>query len=380
MRPSLTLTGARVLGPDGWTDMPVHLAGGRIADAPAGRSVDLDGFRVLPGIVDLHGDGFERHVAPRRGILDDVRPGLLNTDAELAANGITTAVLAQFWSWEGGLRGPDFAERVIAGIAELQPRVATDLRVQLRIETHLLDEHARAEALVARHGIGYVVWNDHLDHARLAAGRAPRQYTGQALKSGRSPESHLAFMRGLHARDAEVPGAVAALSERLVSAGVRLGSHDDRDTDTRAAWRARGAAIAEFPETRVAAEAARAAGDAVVMGAPNVVRGNSHKGNVSARDLVAAGLCDALASDYHYPALLWAVRRLVADGVLDWQAAWRLVSEGPARVLGLADRGRIAPGLRADLVVLDSDDRIGATIAGGVVSHMQGAVAARFLA
>ncbi|MHA6345571.1 alpha-D-ribose 1-methylphosphonate 5-triphosphate diphosphatase [Roseivivax sp. CAU 1761] len=377
---ALTLHGGDVLHPDGWRREALSLADGRIAAAPEGRAVDLTGFRILPGIVDIHGDGFERHVAPRRGALREVTGGLLAAEAELAAHGVTTAVLAQFWSWEGGLRGPDFAEAVFAGLAAIRSRVDTDLRAQLRLETHMVDDFPRVAAAMQRHGIGYLVFNDHLQHDRLAEGRRPKQMTGQALKSGRSPEAHLALMQALHARGPEVPAALDALAAELRAAGVILGSHDDRSAGDRAAAHRRGARIAEFPETREAAAAARAAGDGIVMGAPNVVRGNSHKGNVAALDLVAEGLCDALASDYHYPSLIAAVGTIVERGLAGWPAAWRLVSDGPARLLGLADRGRIAPGLRADLVVLDPDDRVAATIAGGAVTFLRGTAARRFLA
>ncbi|MCE0505216.1 alpha-D-ribose 1-methylphosphonate 5-triphosphate diphosphatase [Roseivivax sp. GX 12232] len=378
MRP-LRFRNARVLGPEGWHGADLEIAAGRFAAPEADRVVDAAGYRLLPGIVDLHGDGFERHVAPRRGALHDTEGGLFATAAELAANGITTAYLAQFWSWEGGLRGPDFAEEVFAAWAAMRDRVEIDLRMQLRLETHMIDDFARAEATVAAHGIDYLVFNDHLQHKRLAEERRPKQMTGQALKSGRSPEAHFAYMLELHRNGPKVGPALDALAARLKAAGVRLGSHDDASAETRQGWRARGVAIAEFPETRAAAEAARAAGEAVIMGAPNVVRGSSHKRNVAAAELIAEGLCDALASDYHYPAPLSAVRRLVATGVCDWETAWSLVSEGPARVLGLSDRGRIAPGCRADLVVLDAEDRVAATFAGGQVAYMTGEFAARML-
>ena len=114
------------------------------------------------------------------------------------------------------------------------------------------------------------------------------------------------------------------------------------------------------------------------MGAPNVVRGGSHSGNVSASDLVAHGLCDALASDYHYPAPRQAA--LMLADALGLPAAWDLVAAGPARLLGLADRGALLPGLRADLVVMDDTGHVGATIAGGRITHMSGSVAARFIA
>jgi len=376
--PDLRLTGARVLRPEGWDDCAVTLRRGLIEEGPA-REIDLSGYLVLPGLVDLHGDGFERHLAPRRGALREAEPGMVAAAAELAVNGITTGILAQFFSWEGGLRSPDFAQRVIDALARVAPGVATDLRLQLRLETHMIDDYARAEAMIAAAGIGYVVFNDHVPHVRLAQGRVPRRLTGTALKSGRSPEALLALMQALHARSGEVPEAVSALAARLGSRGILLGSHDDADAVARDDWRGRGVRVSEFPETREAAMAAHRAGDAVVLGAPNVVRGASHAGNVSALDLVAEGLCDALASDYHYPAMQAAVWRLHDLGVLDVAQGWALISSGPARVLGLADRGRLEQGCRADLVVLEAQTRrVAAVFAGGAVSYVTGDVAARF--
>jgi alpha-D-ribose 1-methylphosphonate 5-triphosphate diphosphatase len=376
----LTLQGARVLRPGGWDAGSLAVAGGQIVSDPVGRSVDLSGYDLLPGIVDVHGDGFERHMAPRRGALRERDAGMVACAAELAACGITTAVLAQFWSWEGGMRGPEFASEVFASVAAVRGSVPVDLRLQMRLETHYLDSFDAAEAALAQWGISYVVFNDHLPHGRLAEGRRPPRLTGQALKSGRNPEAHLALMTGLHEARAAVPGALDALCVRLAAQGIRMGSHDDQTAQGRAKWRDRGVHVSEFPETFAAAEAAVAAAEPVVLGAPNVVRGASHAGNASAQELIHAGLCDALASDYHYPAPARAAWRCVELGLMDDSAAWGLVSEGPARVLGLADRGRLDPGLRADVVVMDRETRrIVATLAGGQIAWMTGPVAERFV-
>ncbi|SLN49445.1 Alpha-D-ribose 1-methylphosphonate 5-triphosphate diphosphatase [Roseovarius gaetbuli] len=376
----LTLTGAEVLRPEGVSVEPLGISDGVITDTPTGREVDLSGFMVLPGIVDVHGDGFERHLAPRRGAMKDLGEGLTAAEAELGANGITTATLAQFYSWEGGMRGPEFAERVFTSIASLRARVATDLRPQFRFEVAMLDDYAAVAEMIARHDIGYVVFNDHLPHEALDKGKRPPRLHGQALRIGRNPEKHLEFIQGLHAAMGEVPAALDRLSAELVARGVRLGSHDDRRADQRRAGRARGVAIAEFPETIEAAEEARAGGDAVIMGAPNVVRGNSHNGNASAIELVAMGLVDALASDYHYPSLKRAAFLLADGGLLDLAGAWGLVSTGPARILGLSDRGALRAGLRADLVVLEAGSRkVAATMAAGRISYMSGEAAARFI-
>lgn len=372
--------GAQVLTDEGLVDLPVSVAEGLIvADAP-GRGIDARGFLILPGIVDIHGDGFEAHVAPRRGAMKNRAEGLVAAEAELAANGITTAVLAQFWSWEGGLRGPAFAESVFAALAEVRPTLATDLRGQVRLETNMIDDFDRLPDLLAGWGCDHVVFNDHLPHERLARGEKPPRLVAQALKAARSPEAHLALMQDLHARRAEVPAALGRLCARLSAQGVLMASHDDATAGARGDWRARGVRIAEFPETREAAEAAREGGDGIILGAPNLVRGGSHKGNVSALDLVAMGLCDALASDYHYPSPRRAALMLADSGVLPLAETWALVSSGPAGLLRLPDRGRIAPGLRADLLILDAATRrVAGTVAGGRFTCLRGALAERVL-
>lgn len=375
-----TLVGANILTPSGFAEAPLSLSDGRVTTDTFVREVDLTGYFVLPGIVDPHGDGFERHMAPRRGALREAEHGVVAAASELAANGITTAVLAQFFSWEGGMRGPEFAEHVFESVATVRDSVAVDLQLQLRLETHLLDEFARAEAAIERFGINYVVFNDHLPHQRLAEGRKPPRLTGQALKSGRNPEAHLALMQGLHERSAEVPEALDALSARLVGKGIVLGSHDDSTIEDRAEWAARGATVSEFPETLEAAQACREDGGHIVLGAPNVVRGASHAGNIAASELIGQGLCDALASDYHYPSPMRAAFRLEELGLCDLASAWALLSSGPARLLGLTDRGSFEPGKRADLIVVDPNTRrVEATIAAGRVAHLTGAVAERFL-
>ena len=373
--PPLRLTGAQVLLPDGFAREALSIAGGRIAPG-GGREIDLTGFRILPGIIDLHGDGFERHMAPRRGAVETPAMGLAALDAECGASGITTAMLAQFWSWEGGMRGPEFAATLADAVTGAE--TLTDLHLQLRVETHMIDTLPAMRALVERSRIRYVVWNDHLPHKQLAAGKRPPGLTGQALKAARSPEAHAALLATLHANGPQVMASLASVAAAFRAQGIRMGSHDDHTAADRAKFRALGADICEFPETLAAAEAAKAAGEPVIMGAPNVVRGGSHSGKVAAETLIEAGLVDALVSDYHYPSLVRAAVKL--SDRYGWPTAWSLVSSGPAAILGWSDRGRIATGARADLVILDDTGRIGGTIVAGRVSWLAGALAARWLA
>ncbi|MAY86581.1 MAG: alpha-D-ribose 1-methylphosphonate 5-triphosphate diphosphatase [Pseudooceanicola sp.] len=378
----LDFIGARVLLPgQGLARDRLSMADGRIADVPVGRVVDASGYLLLPGIVDIHGDAFERHLAPRRGAAPDMAEGVASVAAELAANGITTGIIAQFHSWEGGLRGPDHAARVFTALREAGTSYGTDMRPQLRFEIGQLEAYDTLPDWLAQWDVGYAVYNDHLPHGRLAQGKTPPRLTGQALKAGRNPEKHLAMLMDMHRRFPEVPKALDDLSARLRAQGVTLGYHDARTAPECVAMQTRGAALAEFPETPEAAQAARDLGQGVIMGAPNTVRGSSQRGNASARDMIAAGLCDALASDYHYPALRAAVFECVDVGLCTFEQGWALVSTGPARLLGLEDRGTLCPGLRADITVIDETTRrVAACFAGGSVTCMTGEFAGRIFA
>lgn len=367
--PALRLTEAKVLGPKGLEDRDLILRDGRITDDPSEtRDVALPGLWLLPGIIDLHGDGFERQLAPRRGASTDIRIGLQAVETEVAAAGITTAWLAQFWSWEGGMRGPDFAKTLAVALQETRGRHRLDLRMQLRFERTMLEDISAATDLVTRYGIDYVVFNDHLPHDHLAAGKTPPRLTGSALKAGRSPEAHHTLMASLAANCDTAPVHVAKMAAHLSRQGVRLGSHDDADAAERTHWAHHGLSISEFPVSQSAAQAANVSAAPVVMGAPNIVRGGSHKrGGLAAHELVDAGFVDALASDYHYPSLAAAALTLVDRGGIDLATAWHLISSGPAAIMGLHDRGNLAPGQRADVIVMcPTQRRVVGTLCQGI--------------
>ena len=363
----------------GVADMQVgHVAvSGNIFSArTTGRSIDASGYMILPGLIDLHGDGFEHHLAPRRGAVKDLASGLRATCSELAVNGITTAVMAQFYSWEGGMRGPDFASDVFALLRNKRAYTPVDIIPQLRFEYLMRDDWDRAAAMIHEFDIPYVVLNDHVPHEALAKGKKPPRLTGQALKAKRSPEAHLALLSQMHERQEaalhDLPNWIAQFPN------VLFASHDDATKSQRHQFSQMGVKIAEFPETEEAAVAAIDLGEAVILGAPNVMRGSSHKGNVSARDLVRQNLCTALASDYHYPSLLQTALQLSTEIGFDY--AWPLVSSNPASVLGLNDRGRINAGQRADFIVLNADMQLEATFSNGRPAYLLGELAARLLA
>ena len=376
---SLRLTGAHVLREGSLREDPIGIEDGRLTDAPL-PEVDLSGYLVLPGIVDLHGDAFERHIAPRPSAPFPIATGLAAADRDAAAHGVTTAFLAQSWSWEGGVRGPDYAEDLLAALDDYRPGARIDLRAQIRCETHTVGTADRLIAAVKRHAVPYVIFNDHLPEALALAEARPEEIAAWAKKAGRTPEAHMALVHDCLKQKPLVPRHLCTLARAFDEMGVLYGSHDDPDALTREYYSMIGARVCEFPTAVSAAQAAQAKGDPVLMGAPNVVRGGSQAGNISALHLVSAGLCDALVSDYHYPALHLAAFRLADEGVLDLAQAWNLIAARPARILGLKDRGVIAEGRRADLVVLDATTRtIEGTIAGGRVACLSGQLAARFV-
>ncbi|MBI1219566.1 MAG: alpha-D-ribose 1-methylphosphonate 5-triphosphate diphosphatase [Rhodobacteraceae bacterium] len=377
--PPLRLTGATVLRDGELQRRSIAFAEGRITTGPL-PEVDLTGYYVLPGIIDLHGDSFERHIAPRPSACFPLVSGLASADRDAAANGITTAFFAQGWSWEGGGHSPAQAAAVADALAAARPRMTTDIRLQIRCETHLVDSGAELLALIERHRLGYVVFNNHLDQALEMRRDDPHGFALWARKVGRSPEDHLTAVERALARSREVPRHLCRLAEAFDQLGVVYGSHDDPDGETRERFSMIGARIAEFPTTRKAAAAAKAMMNPVVMGAPNVVRGGSQAGNVPAIDMIRQGLCDALVSDYHFPALAEAAWTLVDTGTLSLPKAWAMISTAPAEILRMPDRGQLSPGKRADLVVVNAETRaIEATIAAGRLSYLSGEAARRFL-
>ncbi|SIO08033.1 alpha-D-ribose 1-methylphosphonate 5-triphosphate diphosphatase [Vannielia litorea] len=378
--PPLRLTHGAVLTGPTLEERALTLACGRLTEGPA-PEVDLSGYLVLPGIIDLHGDGFEHQIAPRSSAQLPLAPALSAVDRDAAAHGVTTLWLAQGWSWEGGRRDPDFAEALLAALSEVRPSLLTDMRVQLRCETHMPESAERMLAAIRRWGIDYVVFNNHMQEAELWLAERPQALASWAEKRGQTVEAFTA--RILAARDAapRVPRHLCNLARAFDDLGLRYGSHDDPDGETRERMHILGATICEFPTHASAAKVARANGDPVLMGAPNVVRGGSQSGGVSARSLVARGLCDALVSDYHLPCLAAAAWALADAGTLPFHAAWELISTRPAAIMGLNDRGHLSDGTRADLVIVEAESRrIEATFCAGRLAHLSGALAARFLA
>jgi alpha-D-ribose 1-methylphosphonate 5-triphosphate diphosphatase len=335
--------------------------------------LDARGLKVLPGIVDLHGDAFERQIMPRPGVDFPVDVALIDSDRQAIGNGITTVYHATTWSWEPGLRSADNARQLLEAIETMRPQLAADTRFHLRHETYNLDAEAEIGRWLSDGRIDLFAFNDHLD-STVASLDKPQKRARMVERCGLSSEEFDRLVALVVSRGNEVPSSIARLAGVARSANVRMLSHDDASPTMRKAFRAQGVGIAEFPVNEETAREASEAGDFIVFGAPNVVRGGSHTGWTKASDMIAKGLCSVLASDYYYPAQILAAFRLAADGVLPFAEAWNLISAAPARAAGLSDRGILAEGYRADIILVDDDismrPRIVAVIAAGRLVHL----------
>jgi alpha-D-ribose 1-methylphosphonate 5-triphosphate diphosphatase len=368
----LRITGGRVLlRSDGEQVVDLTLEDGKIAaigDGGAGAEFDARGLLVLPGIVDIHGDAFERQLQPRPGVGFSADIALHDTEAQLLANGITTAFHGVTLSWEPGLRSQPAWQALLDALEAR--RWTCDMRVHLRWEAYNLDSLDTAIADITAGRVHLVAFNDHTP-AILKKIKDPVEGAKYSGRAGMGIDEFRTLADRISARADAVPAALERIAAVARDAAVPMASHDDATITTRAEFRRRGARICEFPMAEEVGQDARAAGDWVVMGSPNVVRGGSHLGWTSAARMTEAGICSVLSSDYFYPAMLRAALILAGRGVLDLPRAWDLVSANPAAAAGLTDRGAIAEGLRADVIVVDpAIPRVLATIAGGRIGYL----------
>ena len=369
---AMRIVGGSVLLPDGEQVTDVLVEEGRIAaigtETTRGALFDARGLLVLPGIVDIHGDAFERQLQPRPGVDFPHDIALIDTEAQLLANGITTAFHGVTLSWEPGLRSADAWTALLAAL-EARPWTC-DMRVHLRWEAFNLDALELALADIGAGRVHLVAFNDHTPSIlkKIADPVAGAKYSERA---GMTLADFGALADRIAARADDVAAARDRIAAAARKAGLPLASHDDDSVPVRTAFRALGAHICEFPTAEEVGQAARAAGDWVVMGSPNVVRGRSHLGWASAARLAEAGICNVLSSDYYYPAMMRAALILARRGELDLARAWALVSANPARAARLSDRGTIAIGKRADLAIVDTDvSKVVATLAGGRIGFL----------
>ncbi|HEM8656832.1 TPA: alpha-D-ribose 1-methylphosphonate 5-triphosphate diphosphatase [Klebsiella aerogenes] len=319
-------------------------------------ALDGEGGWLLPGLIELHTDNLDKFFTPRPKVDWPAHSAMSSHDALMVASGITTVLDAVAIGdvRDGGDRLENL-EKMINAVEETQKRGLNraEHRLHLRCE---LPHHTTLplfEKLVDREPVTLVSLMDHSPGQRQFANREKYReyYQGKYQLSGeqmlRFEEEQMALAAAWSQPNRQ---AIAAMCrERQIA----LASHDDATHEHVAESHQLGSVIAEFPTTLAAAQASRQHGMNVLMGAPNIVRGGSHSGNVAAHQLAASGLLDILSSDY-YPASLLDAAFSIADSddnAFTLAQAVRLVSKHPAQALGLHDRGVIAEGKRADLVL-----------------------------
>lgn len=358
--PETILANARVVLADrvidrGW----VALAGDRIADLGEGRSpagsVDVEGDLVMPGLVELHTDHIEAHYVPRPKVYWDPVAAVVSYDGQLATCGITT-VMDSLRVWRDEAEGDIVLMANILADAIGKARCANLLRadhfLHLRCEVPMPTVVEDARTLVDRDDIRLMSLMDHTPGQRQFRDedKLRTYYRG---KKGGLTDAQLdeLFAKRFEFQRQYADKNMSAIIRLAREHNVPLASHDDTTAENVADAVREGVAVAEFPTTMEAARGLHEAGIDILMGAPNVVRGGSHSGNIAAIDLAREGLLDILSSDYIPSSLLMAALQLPERvPEIDLARAVRTVTRTPAAAVGLDDRGEIAAGKRADVI------------------------------
>jgi alpha-D-ribose 1-methylphosphonate 5-triphosphate diphosphatase len=387
------IQGADVLTSVGWLkDATVVVEEGKFVSiepvtSPKNASlVDARGLQMLPGIVDLHGDAFERAISPRPGISFPIPMAIVENDCHLIAAGITTFFYAITDSYEPGLRSRDTARQIIEFVLEKGRQfLRCDSRIHIRHEQANIEGYEELCNWLEAGQINLLSLNDHVpptgDEEKLA-----RHLKALRRRLTMSDVEMKAFVERMQAAREQGSQQVEQLVIIAHKCGVPIASHDD-DTEEKVATSAkRRVALAEFPATLKLAAKSREFGAAVLMGAPNLVLGGSHVGHISVAEAVENGVLDALCSDYHYPSLFHAPFKMAELGLMAFEQAWELVSFLPAAAVGLGEepalsantshKGRIAIGWDADFLLITPDNPLQAAI---TAVYIAGREVARYL-
>ncbi len=376
---TFTFQGATVYLPDQIVETTVTISDGQIVGIGGplqGEVIDAHGKILAPALIDVHGDAFERQVMPRPGVFFPIETAVLETDRQLAANGIATTYHSITLSFEPGLRSVEQGRKMMQAIRDLSPRLTAENRVQLRWETFATEALDTLDWAFDAPLKPSLAFNDHLSMAmrgydvpiqeRLFEHNPEfalvdlddpdlpaKRWAKTVARTGLNIDEFMSMIRNVWDRRPDIVETMKSVAAKAAAKGIPMLSHDDTQAETRSFYRDIGATTSEFPMTMKPVSDARAHGDLIIFGSPNAVRGGSHIGSLGAGDMVEAGNCDVLASDYYYPAMLAAIERLDREKRADRLALWSLISTGPAKAMGLDDRGTIEIGKRADIVLVD---------------------------
>lgn len=363
----MLIKNARVVTPDDQFIGVVQIRDGLIEQVSRGntsapQAIDWQGDYLIPGLVELHTDNLEKHLAPRPGVMWNTEAAFVIHDAQVAAAGITTVFDALCLGDRSnvGIRERELQVRCANALSSFaaQGLLRADHYLHYRCEIATADVVEAFDELADHPLLRLVSVMDHTPGQRQW--QDPAKWRAYQERHGKWTDQKMAD--ALHTlRDEQQRFADAhrrALVERCRVRGVPLASHDDTLVEHVKEAAAEGISISEFPTTLEAARAARAQGMDIVMGAPNVVRGGSHSGNVRATDLAQENLLDILSSDYVPASLLHAAFALPALCGWSLSRAISVVSERPAQSVGMMDRGAIVIGKRADIVRVRLADQL----------------------
>ena len=338
----------------GW----VAVVDGKIAEIGEGkapeRGIDFAGDYLLPGLVELHTDHLEAHYVPRPKVRWNPVGAVLAYDAQIAASGITTVFdsLRAGADVDGGGLGTELME--LAGAIDTVRRQGlfrAEHRTHLRCEIPAQDAVEMSTLFLERYPVDLISLMDHTPGQRQFRD-IDKYFIYYSGKSGKpDAEIHALIAEKQRVNGARSDANRPALVELARARGIPLASHDDTTLDEVAQSVAEGVALAEFPTTLESARECHARGITVMMGAPNLMRGGSHSGNIAAKTLAREGLLDVLSSDYVPGSLLPSAFSLTERvPTISLPQAVAMVSSTPARATGLTDRGEIVTGKRADLI------------------------------
>ncbi len=347
--PPLRLTGAKILRDGALQARSLVFEQGRITKGPL-PAMDMSGYLIMPGLVDMQSLFFAKQLTSANHSTN-TRDMLKRTAHAAVAQGVTTSWITQGWHHPTGSNSPIQAEQTLLSLRALQGTLPCDLRVQLRIGTHMAETRDRLLAMIKAHNVAYCVF---------AQGAADQFHFHDTLT--------------------ETPRFLCSLAEAFDTLGVTYGSHGDLDGAAREYYRIIGARVAECPQSVGAASVARACNDPVVLSAREFLAPTLPK-DTSVPHLINRGLCDALVSGEDYASLPRAVFALANACIRPLARAWTMVSQKPAEIMGLHDRGTLDYGKRADFVVInESTHEIEATVCAGRLVFASGTAGARLSA
>lgn len=359
------LTDLKIVLPDRVVERgAINIENGVIAEIVEGdmrgRGLSAVGLTLVPGMIDLHGDMLERDIEPRPNAFFPVDLSLYELDKRLAGTGVTTAFAAIGFAWhQNDLRTQKKATEIIRVINQKRDQLMVDFRVHARFEIANMETAAILEELLADKLVDMVSLMDHTpgqgqyaDIGRYIDFMVKWLDIPREMLESNAKERMKARIEAINEvpRDWHLAAEVCRLAREH---GKAIASHDDDKVEKIDQMHDLGVSISEFPVTLEAADYARKLGMHTIMGAPNAYRGESNTGNLSALQAIKAGLVDILASDYYPAAMLQSAFKLAREGVLPLHESIKLVAENPAAAVGLTDRGRIAVGLNADLVLVE---------------------------